>query len=56
MSKGTDAAAEATATEASEAASHDSNDELRKAAEKRSAAAELADAATRGDERGFVQR
>lgn len=38
------------------APSHDSNDELRKAAEKRAAAADRADSATRGDERGFVER
>lgn len=36
--------------------SHDSNEELRKAAEKRAAAADAADSATRGDERGFVER
>lgn len=35
---------------------HDSNDELRKAADKRAAAADRADSATRGDERGFVER
>lgn len=47
-----------TAAEAVEDAgtAHDSNDELRKAAEKRSAAADRADSATRGDERGQVER
>ena len=33
-----------------------STEELRKAAEKRAAAADAADSATRGDERGFVER
>jgi hypothetical protein len=54
MSKGTEAAPEAAAPEAEAIPAPDSNVELQRAAEKRAAAG--GSAATRGDERGFVER
>ena len=54
MAKGTDAAPEAAAEAREDMPAADSNVELQRAAEKRAAAGESA--ATRGDERGFVER